>query len=199
LTAFENGRPANAEMATDTGDDRGRARRYDAIIEEAFMRRARAVTSIPNLAIAVAAALLLSVMSAVPARAGRGFHGGFHQGFHHGFHHRFFFHNRFFFGFNAFPFAGPWSAPVDYPGGYYAPPPYYYDYPPTTYYPPPSYYPPADAPPIAYNSPPTDASAQAATPKNCHKFRQAISIGGNPTEGYGTICEQPDGSWLVVP
>jgi hypothetical protein len=193
-------------MAKKTEDDCGRARRYYTNIAEAFMRTARAGTSIPKVA-AVAVVLVVSVTPATPTRADRGFRGGSHHGFHHPFffHDHFFFHDRFFFGFNGFPFADRWPALVYYPGGYYAPPPPPYYYPPTAHYPPTPHYPAADDPPIAYNSPmaynspPPDAPAQDATLKDCHKFRQTISIETRPTKAYGTICRQPDGSWLVVP
>ena len=33
----------------------------------------------------------------------------------------------------------------------------------------------------------------------CREFQQRISIGGKTEQAYGTACQQPDGSWQIVP
>ena len=32
----------------------------------------------------------------------------------------------------------------------------------------------------------------------CREFQQTINVGGQPQQGYGTACQQPDGSWKIV-
>lgn len=32
----------------------------------------------------------------------------------------------------------------------------------------------------------------------CREFQQKITVGGKTQEGYGTACQQPDGSWKIV-
>jgi surface antigen len=32
----------------------------------------------------------------------------------------------------------------------------------------------------------------------CREFQQTITINGQPQSGYGTACQQPDGSWKIV-
>jgi surface antigen len=32
----------------------------------------------------------------------------------------------------------------------------------------------------------------------CREFQQTINVGGQPQQGYGTACRQPDGSWKIV-
>ena len=32
----------------------------------------------------------------------------------------------------------------------------------------------------------------------CREFQQTINVGGEPQQGYGTACRQPDGSWKIV-
>jgi surface antigen len=32
----------------------------------------------------------------------------------------------------------------------------------------------------------------------CREYQQTIYVGGQPQQGYGTACRQPDGSWQVV-
>jgi surface antigen len=32
----------------------------------------------------------------------------------------------------------------------------------------------------------------------CREFQQTITVGGQPQQGYGTACRQPDGSWKIV-
>jgi surface antigen len=33
----------------------------------------------------------------------------------------------------------------------------------------------------------------------CREFQQTVTVGGQPQQGYGTACRQPDGSWKIVP
>lgn len=32
----------------------------------------------------------------------------------------------------------------------------------------------------------------------CREFQQSIVVGGETKQGYGTACQQPDGSWKIV-
>lgn len=32
----------------------------------------------------------------------------------------------------------------------------------------------------------------------CREFQQNINVGGQQQQGYGTACQQPDGSWKIV-
>jgi surface antigen len=32
----------------------------------------------------------------------------------------------------------------------------------------------------------------------CREFQQSIIVGGQQKQGYGTACQQPDGSWKIV-
>jgi len=32
----------------------------------------------------------------------------------------------------------------------------------------------------------------------CREFQQSIIVGGQQQQGYGTACQQPDGSWKIV-
>ncbi len=32
----------------------------------------------------------------------------------------------------------------------------------------------------------------------CREFQQTITVGGQQQNGYGTACQQPDGSWKIV-
>jgi surface antigen len=32
----------------------------------------------------------------------------------------------------------------------------------------------------------------------CREFQQTIYVGGKKQQGYGTACQQPDGSWKIV-
>jgi hypothetical protein len=51
-------------------------------------------------------------------------------------------------------------------------------------------------PPPAQAAPQTaQAPAQAPT---CREFQQTITVGGTPQAGYGTTCQQPDGTWRVA-
>lgn len=155
------------------------------------MLEARAATSISRLALGVVLVLAASIGSVGPVRAGQDFRSR-HPVF---FHDRFFFRDRFFFAFHnfGFPAVYPWPAV-----GYY-PPAYYY---PSPYYPPPPYYPPANySPPTGYSPPVADDSTppQAAARVNCREFHQTISVDGNPVKAFGTVCQQPDGSWRIMP
>lgn len=54
-----------------------------------------------------------------------------------------------------------------------------------------------------YTPPPTPilapASAQSETQQqNCREFQKTVTIGGKPQQAYGTMCQQPDGSWKTV-
>lgn len=37
-----------------------------------------------------------------------------------------------------------------------------------------------------------------ATGGYCREFQQSIVVGGQKKQGYGTACQQPDGSWKIV-
>jgi surface antigen len=37
-----------------------------------------------------------------------------------------------------------------------------------------------------------------ATGNYCREFQQTITVGGQPQQGYGTACRQPDGTWRIV-
>ena len=32
----------------------------------------------------------------------------------------------------------------------------------------------------------------------CREFQQTINIGGQAQQGYGTACQQPDGTWKII-
>jgi hypothetical protein len=141
------------------------------------------------LALGIALILLAAIGTASPARADRG------SGFHHHpffFHNHFFFRDRFFFGFPdfGFPAAYPWPAVPYYPPAYYPSPPYY----------PPPPYPAAapSAPPPSY-PPVADAAPPQAVSGNCRKFQQAIKLDSRSVMAYGTVCQQPDGTWRIAP
>lgn len=164
------------------------------------MPTTRAAVLIPRPALGIALALLAWIGAVSPAQADRGF--GFRgPGFFHG---PGFFRDRFFFGFNAFgfPLGYPWPA---YP--YYYSPAYYY--PPFAYYPPPPAYPPpaaydpaangAPPPPPSYPPAASAAPPQAAAAGNCREFHQTINLDGQALRASGRVCQQPDGSWRIVP
>jgi hypothetical protein len=48
--------------------------------------------------------------------------------------------------------------------------------------------------------PPTAQAQAAAQPSQqlCHEFRQTITIGNETKDGWGTTCQQADGSWVTV-
>ena len=158
------------------------------------MLEARVATSITKFALGISLVLAAAVGTISPAQADRD------SRFRHPFffHNQFFFRDRFFFAFHDFGFPVVYPPPVIgyYPPAYY--PPVYY---PTPYYPPPSYYPPADYAPPANYSPPVTGSTppQAAATGNCREFHQTISVDGKPVKASGTVCQQPDGSWRIMP
>jgi surface antigen len=39
---------------------------------------------------------------------------------------------------------------------------------------------------------------QAPTGTYCREFQQTIIVGGQPQQGHGTACRQPDGSWRMT-
>lgn len=39
---------------------------------------------------------------------------------------------------------------------------------------------------------------QGSNGRYCREYNQTINIGGKVERGYGTACQQPDGSWQVV-
>lgn len=41
-------------------------------------------------------------------------------------------------------------------------------------------------------------SYQSDQGQYCREFQQTIYVGGKPAQGYGTACQQPDGSWKIV-
>jgi surface antigen len=38
----------------------------------------------------------------------------------------------------------------------------------------------------------------ASNGQYCREFQQTITVGGQQQQGYGTACQQPDGSWKIV-
>src|SRR5690349_1632554 len=82
-----------------------------------------------------------------------------------------------------------------------APPPVYYPPPPIYYAPPPVYYYPS---PVIVAPPPPAAATQTSpatvSPSGgpCHEFRSTALIEGVNRPVYGTVCQQPDGSWRIV-
>ena len=38
---------------------------------------------------------------------------------------------------------------------------------------------------------------QVSNGQHCREFTQTITVGGKTTEGYGTACRTPDGSWQI--
>lgn len=41
------------------------------------------------------------------------------------------------------------------------------------------------------------ATYQAPSGAYCREYQHTIHVGGQPQQGYGTACRQPDGSWRV--
>lgn len=35
--------------------------------------------------------------------------------------------------------------------------------------------------------------------KYCREFQQTITVDGREEDGFGTACQEPDGSWRLVP
>ena len=56
------------------------------------------------------------------------------------------------------------------------------------------------APPQQYNDGYDNGPNNAHDPNNpyCREYTQTFSVGGKKQTGYGTACQQPDGSWKVV-
>lgn len=73
--------------------------------------------------------------------------------------------------------------------------PAYYSAPPASVYAPPpaGYY--GQAPIEAV---PTSDVYQTASGQYCREYQSTIHVGGRLQQGYGTACQQPDGSWRVV-
>lgn len=48
---------------------------------------------------------------------------------------------------------------------------------------------------------PVFPAAPAATPapQDCRKFTRTITIDGKDVEAIGYVCQQPDGTWRLVP
>jgi hypothetical protein len=42
------------------------------------------------------------------------------------------------------------------------------------------------------------APAPAAQNQSCREFQDTVTVGGTQQRAYGTTCQQPDGSWLIV-
>ncbi len=60
--------------------------------------------------------------------------------------------------------------------------------------------------PITWNNPESGNHGQVVATRDgytdsgryCREYQQTITVGGKQQEGYGTACQQPDGSWEVV-
>ena len=39
---------------------------------------------------------------------------------------------------------------------------------------------------------------RSASGAYCREFQQSITVGGKREQGYGTACQQPDGTWRIV-
>jgi len=59
---------------------------------------------------------------------------------------------------------------------------------------------PDAAPSAAPARPPlgTVAPLPGAAGENCREYQQTIIVGGEKRPGYGTACQQPDGSWKII-
>lgn len=44
----------------------------------------------------------------------------------------------------------------------------------------------------------TPQGTYQAASGNCRQFEQTVTTGGQLNTGYGTACQQPDGSWRIV-
>lgn len=62
--------------------------------------------------------------------------------------------------------------------------------------------------PISWNNPdsgnhgtvtPIREGTQNTTGAYCREYQTTIVVGGEPQSGYGTACQQPDGSWAIAP
>jgi hypothetical protein len=45
---------------------------------------------------------------------------------------------------------------------------------------------------------PLTLHSTAARAEYCREYTKTIRVGGHRESGYGTACEQPDGSWMIV-
>ncbi len=45
---------------------------------------------------------------------------------------------------------------------------------------------------------PVRTGTSTATGATCREFQTTIVVGGKEEQGYGTACQQPDGSWKIV-
>ena len=45
---------------------------------------------------------------------------------------------------------------------------------------------------------PTRAGVDKNSGSACREYQQTIYVGGEQQSGYGTACQQPDGSWKIV-
>jgi surface antigen len=60
--------------------------------------------------------------------------------------------------------------------------------------------------PIAWNNPKSGNSGTVVAVRDgtsssgryCREYQQTIVVGGQKQTGYGTACQQPDGSWEIV-
>jgi hypothetical protein len=73
----------------------------------------------------------------------------------------------------------------------------WYPPPPVIYAPPPAAYP---APPVAQSVPaPVEPAPQPlAGQPNCREYTTNVEVAGQPQQGYGVACQQPDGTWRIV-
>ncbi len=105
-----------------------------------------------------------------------------HNGHHHG-------SDAYFsFGFSSAPYyydPYPYGPVYAYPPAYAYPPDYGYDQ---------SY----DDGPMPYESGPYSDGDSGNGPY-CREFQTTIVIDGQPQSAHGTACQQPDGTWAVVP
>ncbi|NYZ16411.1 hypothetical protein HL658_28040 [Azospirillum sp. RWY-5-1] len=80
-----------------------------------------------------------------------------------------------------------------------APPPVVYAPPPPgfVYAPPPAGFVYAPPPP-AITAEPAGPVYQARNGQYCREYQSTIRVGGVARPGYGTACQQPDGTWRIV-
>jgi len=60
--------------------------------------------------------------------------------------------------------------------------------------------------PIAWNNPNSGNSGTIVAVRDgtstsgryCREYQQTITVGGKQQSGYGTACQQPDGTWQIV-
>jgi hypothetical protein len=51
---------------------------------------------------------------------------------------------------------------------------------------------------IVYVNPPVDISQAVQENRYCREYQTTIHVGHRVQQGYGTACQQPDGSWQPV-